>query len=264
MSALCLAGLLLCFTPLARSQECSDYGSGHAAFKWTGTEPLALLTEYNPWAMVVGSDSPTFALYVDGTVIYWQGDNRSGKYVTAHLSGSQISDLLKATRLDKLDQFKTCYSIFDGTDAPTNVLVVKTSSGFKSIEVYGQIRDMDKVPDTKIPTDLRAALQKLLTFAVEDATPWQPRYFQVILWPFTYAKSNASWPSNFPGISDQNTQSRRDGYWLFLPIADLSQYQSFVAKLQPTQAVLLDGRKWAISSRLPFPHEGMPQDLNRK
>lgn len=33
-------------------------------------QPIILLTIYNPWLMVIGSDEPTFALYDNGLVIY--------------------------------------------------------------------------------------------------------------------------------------------------------------------------------------------------
>jgi hypothetical protein len=97
-----LTSLMLCITLSAETQDgCSDQATGHPAFKWTGTEPVVLLTEYNPWAMAIGSDTPTFALYEDGTVIYWQGDRRSGRYVTAKLTQTQVSRLLEATHLDR-------------------------------------------------------------------------------------------------------------------------------------------------------------------
>jgi hypothetical protein len=45
---------------------------------------------------------------------------------------------------------------------------------------------------------------------------------------------------------------------LFLPYSEFDHYEVFVSRLKPTTAVLLDGKKWAISQRLPFPHEGKP------
>jgi hypothetical protein len=256
LNALGLASSLLWLTLSAKAQDCSHQVIAHPAFKWTGTEPLVLLTEYNPWAMVIGSDTPTFALYTDGTVIYWQGDRTTGKYVVAHLTRALVSRWLEATHLDNADQFKSCYSIFEGTDAPTNVLVVKTIQGFKSIEVYGTIRHLENMPERNLPAALQTALKMLLGYDAEQATPWQPPYFEAVIWPFTYAKSTARWPSNFPGISDTNTQRTRSGYRLFLPISDLDQYKAFIATIKPTQAVLLDATKWAVSARFHFPHEG--------
>jgi hypothetical protein len=214
-----------------------------------------LLTEFNPWAMAIGSGTPTFALYADGTVIYWQGDRASGRYVTAHLTQAQVSRLIEDAQLDKSDQYKNCYSISDWTDQPTNVLVVKTLQGFKSIKVYGGIRHPEDAPERGLPANLQTAFNLLLGFRAEQATPWQPPYFEVWIWPFTYAKSTTRWPSNFPGISNKNTVRNRSGYRLFLPIDQLEEYKAFIATVKPTQAVLLNARKWTLSARLPFPHE---------
>jgi hypothetical protein len=249
--------ILVC-SSLAEAQGCSNLESAHPAFKWAGNRPLVLLTEYNPWAMVIGSDSPTFALYADGTAIYWAGERRSGRYMTATLSPPEISELLKAARLDKPEEFGACYSIADYTDAPTNVLVVNTATGYKTIDVYGAIRDSVNIPPSRMPANLQEAFHVLLAFSAPNAQEWNPPYIEVILWPFSYAKSSASWPTAFPGVNDKNTRRTTNGMALFLPFSELDQYRDFVSKLKQTEAVRLDGKKWAISERIPFPHEGNP------
>ncbi|WP_348263605.1 hypothetical protein P8935_03375 [Telmatobacter sp. DSM 110680] len=243
---------------LAHAQSCSDLASAHPAFKWAGSQPLLLLTEYNPWAMVIGSDSPTFALYADGTVIYWLGEGRSGKYVTATLASSEIGDLLKLAHVNDVDGFRSCYAIADYTDAPTNVLVVKTKTGYKTIEVYGVIRHIENISPDRMPTSLQETFRVLLAFTNPKAHDWNPPYLEVMMWPFSYAKSSLSWPAYFPGTHDKNARQSAQRIELFLPLSDLSRYEAFVSKLKPTTAVLLDGKKWAISQRLPFPHEGKP------
>jgi hypothetical protein len=264
MRKTCQLGVFACATILlfapapASPQSCTDLEDPHPAFKWVGLEPVALFTEYNPWAMAVGSDTPTFALYVDGTVIYRQSDRRSGQYVTAKLSTSQVKDFLQTAGFDDLFDLNGCYSLESATDLPTNVLTVKTSRGFKTIDIYGVIRPIAELPSSSLPPRLRAALRTFLTFRTENTQPWKPQMFEVLIWPFDYARSKLDWPAKFPGISDPNTKKTRQGFRLYLPIADLDQYQSFVAKLKPTQAVLIDGKKWTLSARLPFPHEGAP------
>ena len=250
--------VLLSTTPLM-AQGCSDLGSAHPPFNWKRIQPLILLTEYNPWAMAIGSDSPSFALYADGTVIYWSGDRRSGEYMTATLNSSGITKLLDSAHVDKVSVLKDCYIIEDNvTDLPTNVLVVKTGDVYKTIEIYGVIRPAENIPSSRIPTSLKEALQALLSFETPTAQKWKPAYLEVILWPFSYAKSSVPWPATFPGVDDKNTQHSNSGIELFLPISDLEQYKAFVSKLRPTQAVMLDGKKWAITARTPFPHEGKP------
>jgi hypothetical protein len=243
---------------LIEAQNCTDLAWAHRKFNWSGTQPLLLLTEYNPWAMVVGSDSPTFALYADGTAIYWEGSGRSGKYLTATLATSEVEQLLKSAHLDRANDFESCYSIEDGTDAPTNVLVVKTEAGYKTIDVYGIIRHSDKIPPSRMPADLQVAFRTLLSFNHPDAHEWKPAYIEVMMWPFSYAKSSVRWPAEFPGISDKNTRHSPRGLELFVPYPELDHYEAFVSRLKPTTAVLMDGKKWAISQRLPFPHEGKP------
>ena len=248
--------ILVC-SSLAEAQGCG-LGINPPAFKWGETQPLVLLTEYNPWAMVIGSDSPTFALYANGMVIYWAGERRTGRYLIVTLAPSEVSELFKSAHLNEAKDFGSCYSIEDGTDAPTNVLVVKTETGYKAIDVYGVIRHSDNIPPARMPSDLQEAFRVLLAFQSSNAHEWKPPYLEVMMWPFSYAKSSAPWPNIFPGVADKNTRRTSRGITLFLPFSQLDQYRDFVSKLKPTQAVSLDGKKWAISQRIPLPHEGTP------
>jgi len=255
------AVLVVCIligSSLAEAQGCTDLASAHPPFTWAGTQPLVLLTEYNPWAMVIGSDSPTFALYANGTVIYWEGEGRSGKYMTVTLTPSEVAELLRSAHLEAPQDFKNCYSIADYTDAPTNVLVFKTEMGYKAIDVYGVIRHSENIPPARLPINLQDAFRILLGFSDPNSREWKPDFLEVMMRPFSYAKSSVSWPAEFPSISDKNT--RRSPRWieLYLPFSEFNHYKNFVAKLKPTTGVLLDGKKWAISGRIPFPHEGKP------
>jgi hypothetical protein len=49
--------------------------------------------------MVIGSDSATFALYANGTVIYRAGERRTGGYPTVTLAPSEVSELFKSAHL---------------------------------------------------------------------------------------------------------------------------------------------------------------------
>jgi hypothetical protein len=249
--------ILICAS-LAKAQGCADAAFSHQHFKWAGTQPLVLLTEYNPWAMVIGSDSPTFALYANGTVIYWRGEGRSGKYMTVTLAPSAVAELLKSAHLDETHDLGNCYSIADYTDAPTNFLVFRTKAGYKAIDVYGVIRHNENIPPARMPVDLQEAFRVLLGFNAPNAQEWTPPYLEVMMWPFSYAKSSMPWPVEFPGVTDKNTRQSPRGLDLYLPYTEFDQYKVFASKLKPTTAVLLDGKKWAISERIPFPHEGKP------
>jgi hypothetical protein len=256
-----IAGILFCTIESgAQSQFCSRYASAHPAFKWSGLQPVVLLTEYNPWASAIGSDTATIALYTDGTVIYWQGDRRSGEYVTNHLSPAQVDEFLTTSNLRKPQQFDDCYNIDNVTDLPTNVLVVKTEQSYKTITVYGVIRHNDtRPPLNTVPSALQKIFDTLLGFHVDGSRPWTPPCFELIIWPFTYAKSALAWPIDFPTLRDDSTVKDENSYRLFVPISKLNEYEALEKRRKPTQALLLDGKKWAVSARFPFPHEPAPQ-----
>ena len=48
--------------------------------------PLIVLTETNPWLIVIGSDAPTFALYENGQILYKRAINKKVKYFEVKLS----------------------------------------------------------------------------------------------------------------------------------------------------------------------------------
>lgn len=255
--AIALSVLMICVLH-ASAQSCTDLSSGHPAFKWTKIQPLILLTEYSPWAMAVGSESPTFVLYSDGTVIYQHGTRSSAEYVTTHLTSSQIEELFRDAQLNKLDSAKDCYALAKYTDAPTTNLVVKTLTGYKIIDVYGTVRGLSDPPQDELPAEFQTAFHKLFEFTAEDARTWKPSYLEVILWSFDYAKTSVQWPSYFPGLSDKNSLITKNSSHIFIPIADLEKFKAFAGTLKQSEAVLLDGQKWTFSARYPFPHEEGP------
>jgi hypothetical protein len=238
--------LALSLTPIARGQNCDEYVSNHPALRWENLQPLVLLREYGEFG---DSDRITFVLYVDGTVIYWQGNVQTGKYQTTKLSSAQLSQFIEDAHFDNIETFKECYAISHGLDAPSSSLFVKTSQGYKYIFVYGNIQYVKKASQTELPPDLQTAYKALLTFHADGASDWRPPYFEVNIWRYKEAKSWLAWPSDLPNLKDKNTVRdtsgiTTDGYFIYIPISKWDEYESFAKKLKPTQAVLLDGKKW--------------------
>src|SRR5580658_6134083 len=82
-------------------------------------KPLLWYTEYNPWAMFMGADGPTFTLYQSGQVIYW----KDKKYHLVVLSSPDLQDLLEKFQLtDTFFVRSRWISASDATDQPTYVL----------------------------------------------------------------------------------------------------------------------------------------------
>jgi hypothetical protein len=214
-----------------------------------------MLTEHNPWLMVVGSDSPSFVLYRNGVVIYV----KDRTYRTAKLSNEETDALLRQLDLKALESLKDSYSWSDWTDQPDNVLVFQTAAKTKKISVYGSLRSSQSPAQTPEPVTLYNALQRLVKYDNGASVDWKPEFIEVMVWPFDYAKGKpAVWPSRWPGFSDPSTVRRKNTISLFMPESQAKDLSAFLKGLKPTQAVLIDNKKWAISTRWPFPHEREP------
>jgi len=59
-------------------------------------------------------------------------------------------------------------------------------------------------------------------------------------------------------LSDPTTAHGKNTFSIFIPQSQSKELADFLKGLKPTQAVLIESRKWAISTRFPFPHERQP------
>jgi len=212
--------------------------------------PLIVMLTTDPWLMVVGSDSPTFALYSDGTAIF---RTRAG-LKTAKLNQTEQADLVHAFDNPDLAALAGGYEVADATDQPDNRLLVYGSKVPFYISVYGSLDD--KVVRAKLPRAITEVFDRLRTFHVSDARAWLPDKVEVMAWPYEYAPDQSIiWPQNWPNLNDPTTRKRDDSYSLYLSSSELPALTAFLARRKEKGAVEIDGKKFAMSIRLPFPHE---------
>lgn len=164
---------LRCFS-LAQSNEPAPIGSDY--------QPIIMLTEHNPWLMVVGSDSPSFVLYRNGVVIYV----KDRAYRTATLSKHEIDGLIRQLGLRALEPLSDSYSWSDWTDQPDNVLLFQLGDKRKKISVYGNLRPSEPPTKAPAPADLYYALQTLVKYDTTRSVEWKPDFIEVMFWPFDY------------------------------------------------------------------------------
>lgn len=224
-----------------------------------GAEPLLVLIEYDPWAMVIGSDTPRFALYDDGVVIY---RTATGHY-TARFDPEEIETFRASLNPEALSGLAGSYTVSDATDQPTTDLMLRTGSTYAHMSVYGAL----KSPEARsaIPSEILDAYDRLTDFERGDAVPWLPEAIEVMIWPYEYAPEEPIiWPADWPGIADADTRQRGDSYSLYVPASDYPRLRDFLRTRRERGAVLIDGRKWIAQVRLPFPMEdrwmGVPED----
>ena len=234
-------------------------------------KPLLVVLEQNPWLMVIGSDSPVFALYDDGTIIYL----RDKPTQEEPFFSRRVADPKK--KVEALLAFvpakmKSLYKLSSATDQVTTVIWTPA----KTIEIYGNWRKAldfggDSDPRLKaiaerettmwasLPSEIREALARIDLERSGSGVPWLPGKVEVMFWPYEYAPDESNiWPKDWPGLNAKDTRKRgEDSFSVFLPSEKLPELMKFLASRKPRGAVLIDGKKMAASFRFPFPGEAL-------
>jgi hypothetical protein len=212
-------------------------------------KPLLVIIERNPWLDVIGSDSPTFALYEDGTLVYLPEKPVDGP---TFLSKKIVDPQKAANAFLGFDPGKMQreYQLTYSTDQPSTTIWTPA----KRIFIYGKWRTKTEYP---LLAEIRAALVKIDQQRATTGTTWLPPKIEVMLWPYEYAPdSSINWPNDWPNLTSKDTLERKKGnYSVFLPTAKLPDLQKFLANQKPKGAIFIDGRKMAASYRFPFPGE---------
>lgn len=219
-----------------------------------GAEAELLLYERNPWLMVIGSDSPLVACYTDGRMIFLDraASGRSGAvYKSFELDETELAEL--RSRMKALDALQRHYELSHATDQTTTELAFRSNGNLERISAYGGVPgEMAQFIDF---------LDAMQTRAAARVESWRPSFIEVMLWPFEYARGQpAPWPNHFPGLDSPSAVKRRESsYSIYLPAAEMENLWIYLEAKQGN-AVLLDGEKWTLDLRIPFPHE-IPEGL---
>ena len=222
--------------------------------------PLVVLIERNPWLTVVGSDSPTFALYSNGLVIF---RDESYAYHSVHLDAQQKNALLAEITPESIMDLREHYETVFAFDLPTNELNVWVDGKRKRVDVYGVLRsdingrrsDEWATSVDKPPAAYLRAFDAIVNFAPE-ASAWLPDRIEVMIWPFEYSREEPlALPADWPPFESSERAIGSDLRRLYLPAAEFPRLQRLIKEMNPGQAVEFGGRKWAIAYRFPFPNE---------
>jgi hypothetical protein len=248
-----VAGAATASETAPQSAQVTSVQPGEAA------EPLLVLVEANPWALVLGSDSPKLALYDDGVVIY----QKDGAYLAARLDTDDVQNFMDALQLEALTELAGNYSISELTDQPTTEIFLWADGQYKRIWIYGSLNS--EAPDlgptrlaglSQLPPQVAASYRRMSSFDRPDAVAWAPEAIEVMISPYEHAPDESIiWPSRWPGLDHPGTRQRGNGLSLFIPASEDAALRAFLQEQRELGAVLIDGRKWAVSTRFPFPKE---------
>jgi hypothetical protein len=221
-------------------------------------QPLILLTIYNPWKMVIGSDEPAFALYDNGLLIYQRTNAyNQAEFASVQLTADEFKALKAELKIDKslyaLDADETYYP---KTDQPTNVIrLFDPVLGDKTISIYGDLFSDADARKNAAPKRLIDLFDTLTSYKHSKAQTWLPEKFEVMLWSYD-TNDAVAWPKDWPTLTDPTTVKRDSVYSIYIDIKD---YDRYLELRQKANAVRLDGKSWTFSVRFPFPHELAPQ-----
>lgn len=209
-----------------------------------------ILYERDPWLMAIGSDSPVFAHYSDGLTIFLSGKT----YKSVCLKEAESAELLG--RFSTLGDIEPHYSSSDWTDQPTTELYFRNAGELKRVTIYGGLKATAS-HGTALPKALVENLGYLASYSHAGATDWSPAYFEVMVWPYGYApEESIIWPKGFPDLDSPSTIKRGNSlYSIYLPYSKQQEFLTFIRTRKERGAVLINGKKWAVETRIPFPHE---------
>lgn len=223
-------------------------------------QPEVLLYERNPWLTVIGADSPVFAAYQTGQIIWQdnspsqkQGDNQRQRYKSVTLDQKEYSELL--SKLNEVLPLDDYYDLSDITDQPSTMLYLKISGEEKKITVYGSLNN--ESVRSKAPKELVNVYDYLKNYQHTGTASWNPEYIEVLAWPYNSDPENiASWPENWPDTESEQTRRHGDLFSIYLPVKYEQNLSRFLEKVnEESGAIKMNGKIWAISTRIPFPHE---------
>lgn len=237
---------------------------------FAGPKPLVVLINSDPWAMVIGSDTPRVVVYEDGEVIFAKRTKEGLAYHHLILDQKALGEVHERLKpVLALKDLKPHYDMRPGwTDQPMAMLYIRDGARAIATTVYG-LRD-SSTPlagggASELPAGLRATApprellglhEWLCQLDYRNSQAWTPRYIEVMLWDYSYAPDpSTQWPAGWPGLHSTRTIKRGDAYSIFLDGTQLSALREFLATLKPKGAVEVDGKKMAASWRYTFPSE---------
>lgn len=240
-----LIGICLALSMVGQSQPLDDnYG-----------KPVVVLYENNPWLMVLGSDTPTFALYETGRAIYKRKSGEAVDIYEAKLTNAEQKGFLQSLEIsDAFFKLPEEIEVSSWTDQPTNLLFIKVGDKSKRVSVYGNLRRSLDEGETRPPKEFLHVYEKLIGFKYANEAKWEPQSLEVMLWDYNHAPNKIPWPKSLPDLNSTATKKQGGMYSIFLQKHQFDEFRRYLSNLGERTAVEINGKKLAVSFRFPFPN----------
>jgi len=254
--------LLFAFLLIASDSLAEDFNP------FDGPNPIAVLIQSDPWAMVMDADTPRIVIYEGGEVIFLK--KVKGVFIYHHVTLDNAGLAAFRQKTQPVTSLKTLKAAYDikphVTDQPEAMFYLRDDTREITTSVYGLKSAGTKLPawtpqsgspKAKVPPNELLELHKwLCTFGAPKSKIWTPKYVEVMLWDYSYApEPSIQWPKDWPSLTSARAIKRQGAYSIFLDGNLLPKLIKFLATRKEKGAIELDGKKWAVSYRLTFPSE---------
>lgn len=219
-------------------------------------QPVIVLIETDPWLMVIGSDVPTFALYDNGQIIYKKIVDNELKYFEVTNNIETTQKIIKSFGItDNLMIQKEYIEASNSTDQPTNIMLFNFDS-IRQISVYGRLRDISNEARINTPKDFLKVYDNIIKFDDLNAKEWLPDYIEVMATKYSYSPEvPLEWNKEWNDIKSESTVKRSDDlYSIYLDKKYFKDFIKLLSSIKEKQAVEINGEKYFLSYRLPFPN----------
>lgn len=219
-------------------------------------QPIVVLIETNPWLMVIGSDVPSFALYENGQIIYRKIVEKRYKYFQIKNDREKTQGIIKSFGItDSLMKQPDYIEASGSTDQPTNILLLNFDT-LRQISVYGSLKDPKSQARTKTPKQFLTVYDNIIKFEDNSALEWLPDTIEVMATKYSHSPEKPlKWNSEWGDIKSPTTVKRsNDLYSIYLDKKYLEKFFELLKSLKEKQAVEINGEKYSLTYRLPFPN----------
>lgn len=218
-------------------------------------QPLLVLTEINPHIPIPGSDVPSFALYDTGHIIYKQERKGSARYYQTQLAQEQLQELIASFGItNEILELPAAHAAPKAAGQPATELYISFDTTVVKL-VHGDLRKDEKARKAA-PAAFIRVFDKLTDYSDEQATEWLPEKIEVLFTDnLKSAKKPLQWPENWPNLKSSDTVWRSEKlYSVYLDKEHYAEFIKFLGQLENKQAVEVNGKKFSVSYRLPFPN----------
>ena len=205
--------------------------------------------------MVIGSDVPTIAIYESGKVLYKRVENDKMEYYSVDLDFEQTQELILDLGItEQLEEMSAFIQVSDWTDQPTNELILNFDTVLVK-RVYGNLRK-DSEERQKTPVEFLTVYDNLNKYKNENEKPWLPDFIEVMLTDYSHSPEKPiKWAKEWADLNDETTVQRSENlYSVYIPQSEFQKFKELVSNLKEKQAIEVNGRKFSVSYRIPFPN----------